>query len=159
MSRTITIALIAFGDLLGIIPCQGFQVRRLIDPQSKLPLGPLRRNPSGLFAVNQLDLVRQELSQGDRVMIAQVAPAVRVSIGEELGLPLGSDCTGKMVAALRALGFSYVFDVLVGADLTILEEGTEVKFHTCTNAIIYSTLLPVFCWIHSLAPSQNQGTP
>ena len=131
MSRAlITIAVVAFGDQLNILPCQGFQVRRHIDLHFNPLLGSLRGNPSELLPVNQLDLVRQELSQGDRVMIAQVAPAVRVSIGEELGLPLGTDCTGKLVAALRALGFAYVFDVLVGADLTILEEGTEVELNS-----------------------------
>eukprot|EP00613_Pedinella_sp_CCMP2098_P052336 CAMPEP_0171900690 /NCGR_PEP_ID=MMETSP0992-20121227/49909_1 /TAXON_ID=483369 /ORGANISM="non described non described, Strain CCMP2098" /LENGTH=468 /DNA_ID=CAMNT_0012529113 /DNA_START=212 /DNA_END=1618 /DNA_ORIENTATION=+ len=59
-------------------------------------------------------------------MIAQVAPAVRVSLGEEFGLPAGTDCTGKLVGALRSLGFHFVFDVLVGADLTIMEEGNEL---------------------------------
>jgi hypothetical protein len=43
------------------------------------------------------------------VIIAQVAPAVRVTIGEELGLPLGTSATGKLVTALRLLGFDYVF--------------------------------------------------
>lgn len=60
------------------------------------------------------------------VMVAQVAPAVRVTIGEELGLPVGTSATGQLVAALRLLGFDYVFDVLAGADITILEEGTEL---------------------------------
>lgn len=60
-----------------------------------------------------------------KITIAQIAPAVRVSIGEELGLPPGTLATGKLVAALRKLGFDYVFDVVSAADMTIMEEGTE----------------------------------
>lgn len=54
--------------------------------------------------------VREELASKRRVMVAQTAPAVRVAIGEELGLEPGAVSTGQMVAALRALGFDYVFD-------------------------------------------------
>eukprot|EP00887_Chlorella_sp_A99_P003165 scaffold9.g3165.t1 len=77
-------------------------------------------------AVDHSAMVLAELGKGKRVMIAQTAPAVRVSIGEELGLEPGTACTGKMVAALRALGFDYVFDTLAGADMTIMEEGFEL---------------------------------
>jgi iron only hydrogenase large subunit-like protein len=56
----------------------------------------------------------------------QVAPAVRVAISEALGKAPGAVKTGQMVAALRRLGFDYVFDTLFGADLTIMEEGTEL---------------------------------
>ena len=59
-------------------------------------------------------------------MVIQVAPAVRVSIGEELGMPPGSITTGKLVAALRRLGFHKVFDTDFTADLTIMEEGHEL---------------------------------
>jgi len=58
-------------------------------------------------------------------VVAQIAPAVRVSIGEEFGLPPGSITTGKIVASLKRLGFDRVFDTNFTADLTILEEGTE----------------------------------
>ncbi|MGI6238220.1 MAG: NADH-dependent [FeFe] hydrogenase, group A6 [Christensenellales bacterium] len=57
--------------------------------------------------------------------VVQVAPAVRVALGEEFGLPAGTRVTGKLVAALRLLGFQDVFDTNFAADLTILEEGTE----------------------------------
>ena len=53
-------------------------------------------------------------SRSQQVMVAQTAPAVRVAIGEELGLPPGSVSTGQMVAALKALGFDYVFDTGAG---------------------------------------------
>lgn len=59
-------------------------------------------------------------------VIVQTAPAVRVGLGDELGMPRGSKVTGKMVAALRMLGFDKVFDTDFAADLTILEEGTEL---------------------------------
>ena len=58
--------------------------------------------------------------------VVQVAPAVRVALGEEFGLPPGTRVTGKMAAALRKLGFKDVFDTNFAADLTILEEGTEL---------------------------------
>jgi len=58
-------------------------------------------------------------------MVIQTAPAIRASLGEALGMPAGTLVTGKMVAALRRLGFSKVFDTQFTADLTIMEEGTE----------------------------------
>ncbi len=66
-------------------------------------------------------------------MIAQVAPAVRVSLGEEFDLPIGTFVQGKIISALRALGFDYVFDVAAGADLTILEEGSELLHRIVDN--------------------------
>ena len=57
--------------------------------------------------------------------VVQVAPAVRVALGEEFGLPTGTRVTGKLAAALRKLGFKDMFDTNFTADLTILEEGTE----------------------------------
>lgn len=61
----------------------------------------------------------------DKIVIVQTAPSVRVAIGEELGMEPGSIVTGKMVAALRHLGFDKVFDTDFSADLTIMEEGYE----------------------------------
>ncbi|MEA4811922.1 MAG: NADH-dependent [FeFe] hydrogenase, group A6 [Anaerolineaceae bacterium] len=59
-------------------------------------------------------------------VVVQVAPAVRVALGEEFGYPAGQIVTGKMVAGLRRLGFDAVFDTTFGADLTIIEEGAEI---------------------------------
>lgn len=59
-------------------------------------------------------------------VVVQPAPAVRAALGEEFGLPMGTSVTGKMAAALRRLGFAKVFDTDFGADLTIMEEGTEL---------------------------------
>ena len=58
--------------------------------------------------------------------VVQVAPAVRVALGEEFGMKPVSIVTGKMVTALKMLGFDYVFDTDWSADLTIMEEGTEL---------------------------------
>jgi NADP-reducing hydrogenase subunit HndD len=59
-------------------------------------------------------------------VVVQTAPAVRVALGEEFGMPIGTRVTGKMVAALRRLGFDRIFDTDFAADLTIMEEGTEL---------------------------------
>ena len=66
------------------------------------------------------------LNDPNKYVVFQTAPAVRVAIGEEFGLPIGTRCTGKMVAAIRRLGADKVFDVDFAADLTIMEEGTEL---------------------------------
>ena len=66
------------------------------------------------------------LSDSSKHVVVQTAPAIRASLGEELNLPAGSVVTGKMVAALRRLGFDRVFDTDFTADLTIMEEGHEL---------------------------------
>lgn len=66
------------------------------------------------------------LADPDRHVVVQTAPAVRAALGEEFGMPMGTCVTGKMAAALRRLGFDKVFDTDFGADLTIMEEGTEL---------------------------------
>ena len=67
-----------------------------------------------------------DLVNPDKIVVVQTAPAVRVAIGEEFGMPAGSIVTGKLVSALRQLGFDYVFDTDFAADLTIMEEGSEL---------------------------------
>ncbi len=70
--------------------------------------------------------VEVNLRKHDKVLIVQTAPATRVAIGEEFDMAPGHVSTGKMVSALKKLGFDYVFDTNFGADLTIMEEGTEL---------------------------------
>ena len=70
-------------------------------------------------------LIRAIADESKKVVV-QVAPAVRVALGEEFGMKPGSIVTGKLTAALKALGFDYVFDTDWSADLTIMEEGTEL---------------------------------
>lgn len=70
--------------------------------------------------------VWEAIDDPDKYVVVQTAPGVRASLGEEFGYPVGTDVTGKMVASLRRLGFDKVFDTNFSADLTILEEGTEL---------------------------------
>lgn len=78
-----------------------------------------------IYEKNDTEEVLDALEDGALHVVAQIAPAVRVSIGEEFGLPAGSITTGKIVASLKRLGFNRVFDTNFTADLTILEEGSE----------------------------------
>ena len=66
-----------------------------------------------------------KLKDPDTTVIVQTAPAVRVALGEEFGMPIGTNVVGKMVTALKRLGFDKVFDTNTGADLTIMEEANE----------------------------------
>lgn len=81
-------------------------------------------------ALHETDYTKQlfdDLSNKEKKVIVQVAPAVRVAIGEEFGFAPGEDLTGKLVTALKMVGFSHVFDTNFAADLTIMEEGSEFK--------------------------------
>lgn len=66
------------------------------------------------------------LADPEKVVVVQTAPSVRVAIGEPFGMPAGSIATGKMATALRMIGFDHVYDTDFTADLTIMEEGTEL---------------------------------
>jgi NADH-quinone oxidoreductase subunit G len=70
--------------------------------------------------------VWKAIEDPDKIVVVQEAPSVRAALGEELGLPIGTLVTGKMHAALKKLGFDYVFDTNFAADLTIMEEGSEL---------------------------------
>ncbi len=82
------------------------------------PTGALREK-------DNTDEVWAAINDPDRYVVVQTAPAVRAGLGEEFGMPIGTAVTGKMAAALRRMGFDGVFDTDTGADLTIMEEGTE----------------------------------
>lgn len=69
--------------------------------------------------------VWRNLKDPDIYTVVQTAPAVRVALGEEFDMPIGTNVTGKMVSALKSLGFDRVFDTNTGADLTIMEEANE----------------------------------
>lgn len=86
---------------------------------SVCPVGALYEN-------DETEKVWQSIADKDKHVIVQVAPAVRVALGEEFGMDPGSITTGKMVAALRRLGFDKVFDTDFAADVTIMEEGSEL---------------------------------
>ena len=82
------------------------------------PVGALREKDS-------TDLVWEKLKDNDTFVVVQTAPAVRAALGEEFGMKIGTNVTGKMVTALKKLGFDKVFDTNTGADLTIIEEANE----------------------------------
>jgi NADH-quinone oxidoreductase subunit G len=81
--------------------------------------------PTGaIVARKETEVVWKEL-HSEKKVVAQIAPAVRVGIGEMFGLPSGRTTTGKIVAAMRRIGFDMVFDTSFAADLTVLEEANE----------------------------------
>lgn len=83
--------------------------------------------PVGALTIaDETKKVWEALSDPDLHVVVQTAPAVRAALGESFGMPIGTRVTGKMVAALRRLGFDRVFDTDFGADLCIMEEGTEL---------------------------------
>jgi iron-only hydrogenase group A len=79
-----------------------------------------------IYEVDDTAKVWAALENPDLHVIVQTAPAIRVAIGEEMGMEAGGIATGKLVAALRRLGFDKVFDTDFTADLTIMEEGNEL---------------------------------
>ena len=82
------------------------------------PTGALREKDS-------TQIVWDKINDKNTYVIVQTAPSVRVALGEEFGMPIGTNVEGKMVNALKQMGFDKVFDTNTGADFTIVEEGTE----------------------------------
>ncbi len=83
------------------------------------PVGALREK-------DDTEKVWDALADPDKYVVLQTAPAVRVALGEEFGMPMGTRVTGKMAAAAKRLGFKKIFDTNFTADLTIMEEGMEL---------------------------------
>lgn len=83
------------------------------------PTGALREK-------SEIDYVWEAILDPDKVVVVQEAPAIRVTLAEEFGMEPGTVTVGKMYAALKKMGFDYVFDTNFSADLTIMEEGTEL---------------------------------
>lgn len=82
--------------------------------------------PTGaLYEKDDTDKVWQALADDSKYVVVQTAPSIRVTVGESFGMPIGTNAEGKMVAALRRMGFDQVFDTNFGADLTIMEEANE----------------------------------
>ena len=83
--------------------------------------------------------IKKILKKNDKVVTFSVAPAVRVALGEEFGMEIGTNIDKKMVGALKKIGANYVFDVTFSADLTIMEEAMEL-----VNRIKQNKNLPLF---------------
>lgn len=109
-----TVVSSAFNKSLNDVPC--VTCGQCI---SVCPVGALREK-------DDTDRVWDALANNDLHVVVQTAPAVRVAIGEEFGMPIGTRATSNMIASLRRLGFKKVFDTDTAADLTIMEEGTEL---------------------------------
>jgi NADH-quinone oxidoreductase subunit G/NADP-reducing hydrogenase subunit HndD len=93
--------------------------------------------PTGaLHERSYVEEVMRSLNDPDKIVVAQHAPAVSVSIAEEFGMKPGTDFDGKMVAALRKIGFDRVFDTSFTADLTIMEEGSELAHRVKTGGVL-----------------------
>jgi len=112
----------AFGHHLGSVECVFCgQCARVC------PTGALVPKP-------ETEAVWKDLADPRRKVVAQIAPAVRVAVGEAFGLGAGGDETGRIVAALRTMGFAAVFDTSFAADLTVVEEATEFLQRAATGA-------------------------
>lgn len=101
--------------------------------------------PTGaLTEKSEVELVKKAIRDPQKKVFAQIAPAVRVSIAEAFGNPIGTFDENKMVEALRLLGFDKVFDVNIGADFTVLEEGAELieRIQTKKNLPLFSSCCP-----------------
>ncbi|MBQ1249816.1 MAG: iron hydrogenase small subunit [Selenomonadales bacterium] len=82
--------------------------------------------PASITEVYEYQAVRDAIKDSDKIVIVSTSPSVRVALGEEFGMSKGAFVQGKMVALLRALGADYVLDTNFGADLTIVEEASEL---------------------------------
>lgn len=105
------------------------------------PTGALREK-------REYDKIWPLLDNKEKYVVVQVAPAVRVALGEEFGLEIGSTVTKKMVGALKKLGFNAVFDTNFGADMTITEEATEFidRFTKGENLPLMTSCCPA--WVN-----------
>ncbi|MCQ2740920.1 MAG: [FeFe] hydrogenase, group A [Alphaproteobacteria bacterium] len=99
------------------------------------------------------------LKDKENVTVVQIAPAVRVAVGEEFGCEFGDNVTGKIYAALRRLGFTKVFDTNFGADLTIIEEATEFvrRFTTKDRLPMFTSCCPA--WVDYIEKYYPEALP
>lgn len=121
---------------VGAIAAQNRGFKSVISPSMGLPLISTACAMCGqctvvcpvgaLHETDGITGVWDAMEDPDKITVIQVAPAVRAAIGEEFGLPTGTRVTGKIAASLHAMGFDHVFDTDFAADLTIMEEGTEL---------------------------------
>ena len=100
-------------------------------------VSPFTACPVGaLYEKDETKKVWDLIADESKHVVVQPAPAVRAALGEEFGLPMGTSVTGKLAAALRRMGFDKVFDTDFGADLTIMEEATELVNRVKNNGVL-----------------------
>ena len=113
-----------------------------------------------IYENDETKKVWSALRDPEKVCLVQIAPAVRVAIGEAFGLPPGAISTGKIYAALRRLGFKKVFDTNFSADVTIMEEGTEfiARFTKGGKLPLITSCCPAWTdWMEKYAPDFTEN--
>ena len=114
---------------------------------------------AALTEKDDTQLVWDAISDPDKFVVVQTAPSVRIGIGEEFGLKSGSIATGKMVAALRRLGFDRVFDTDFAADQTIMEEAHELLHRIKTGGVLPMTTSCSPGWINFIETLHPEFIP
>ena len=137
----------------GVLNVQNRGYKTEVSPALNLPLGAVSCTFCGQCTVvcpvgalretSSTERVWSALNDPTKRTIVQVAPAVRVAIGEEFGMEAGTRCTGKLASALKELGFDDVFDTNWAADLTVMEDGTELLGRVRMAAQGASSSLPM----------------
>ena len=117
--------------------------------------------PAGAFeAVGEFEDIAKPLEDKNKVVVFQIAPSIRSSIGEEFGMPYGSVVTEKIVAGIKQLGVDKVFDTCVGADITTIEESLELidRLRSKKNLPMFTSCCPAWvrfieCYHPELIPN------
>ena len=134
--------------------------KTLVQPMNGRPLGQVdcvncgqcaAVCPTGALTIkSDIEQVWKEITNPEKKVVVQMAPATRVAIGEMFGLEPGVNSIGEMNAALRKIGFDLIFDTNFGADLTIMEEATEFlsRLKSGENLPIFTSCCPA--WIKYL---------
>lgn len=103
--------------------------------------------PTGAITIKQnIRPVWEALYDPNKRVVVQIAPAVRVAIGDKFGIPKGENSIGRLAAALRRMGFDEVYDTNFGADLTVIEEGAELasKLEKNENLPLFTSCCPAW---------------
>ena len=103
--------------------------------------------PTGAISINtNIEVIWDFLADKNTKVIAQIAPAVRVAVGDQFGLPRGENVMGKLVNVLHRLGFDEVYDTSYGADLTVIEESEELleRLASGENLPLFTSCCPAW---------------
>ena len=120
--------------------------------------------PTGAISINtNIEVIWDFLADKNTKVIAQIAPAVRVAVGDQFGLPRGENVMGKLVNVLHRLGFDEVYDTSYGADLTVIEESEELleRLASGENLPLFTSCCPAwvkFCENRYLDLAKNLST-